>query len=122
MYDSFKFEKVMLDAWLELKDDKMKADYFVALAKYWLYRELPTDPIIRALLQYSMCLIDKSTEKSDTLKSNAKKNKWNQYTKWDEKRKASQEAQKKAVEQIGANWSKLEQSVANWSKKQNMKI
>lgn len=103
---SFKFFRLMLETWLELEDDKLRADYFVALAKYWLDGETPTDPIMKALLKWAMHSIDKSNKISDGRSKLWKKHQWNQYTKGDTKWKA----QKKPVEQNGTNWNKLEQN------------
>lgn len=103
---SFKFFRLMLETWLELEDDKLRADYFVALAKYGLDDEVPTDPILKALLKWAMHSIDKSNKISDGRSKLWKKHKWNQYTKGDTKWKA----QKKPVEQNGTNWNKLEQN------------
>lgn len=38
----------------------MRADYFVALAKYGLDGELPTDPVMRALLKGAIFSIDRT--------------------------------------------------------------
>lgn len=71
---SFKFFRLMLETWLELEDDKLRADYFVALAKYWLDWEIPTDPIIKALLKWAMYSIDKNKTKNKKISSSMKGN------------------------------------------------
>jgi len=70
----FRFYRLMLDTALELDDDKMRADYFIALAKYGLDWEIPANPVMRALLKWAMYSIDKNTDKNQKISSSME---WN---------------------------------------------
>ena len=46
---------------MKLKDDKMRADYYEAIAKYGLDGAIPDDPVIEALITWAMYSIDKNS-------------------------------------------------------------
>lgn len=110
MADSFVFFRLMYDTWMKLQDPMMRLQYFEAVFQYGLDGTLPDDPVMQALINGAVFSIDRSREISAINSENGKKHTWNQYTRWDKKRKPTQEAQKSAVERIGTNWSELERN------------
>ena len=54
---------------------EIKAQYYDALMEYGLYWTLPTDPIIKSLMQWPIFSIDKSDELSETKSEYMKWNK-----------------------------------------------
>ena len=103
----FKCFELFLRTAKELPDD-MRLKYYDALMDYWIYWIEPSDPIIKSLLTSAIYSIDKSDEIKLRQSQGWKNHKWNQYTKWDEKRNGSWEAQKKAVEVYGSMWNSME--------------
>lgn len=108
MSESFVFRRLMLDVWMELQDPMMRLQYFEAVCKYWLDGTLPDDSVIKALITGAIFSIDKTNKRLASSSKWWKNHKWNQYTKWDKKRKATQEAQSKAVGVNGSEWEWME--------------
>lgn len=117
--EKFTFLKIYGDSISKLAEwnEQLAKDLCRKIVQYWIYwiNEDSNDPILEALFIQIKNMIDKGKEISRSKSKSWKNHSWNQYTQWDEKRKTSQEAQKKAVEQNGTNveqnWNEMEQHI-----------
>jgi len=85
--------------WMACETAEERAELWQAIMEYWMFNKEPPQKFKRDFVNVRFIL-----EKSKTLKQKRsdawKSHTWNQYTKWDEKRKTTQQAQKTSVEQM----------------------
>lgn len=90
---------VFYEMWMACETTEERAELWQAIMEYWMFGKEPPQKFkrdfvnVRFILEKSKSLKQK---RSDAWKSHT----WNQYTKWDEKRKSNQQAQKTSVEQM----------------------
>ena len=90
---------VFYEMWMACETAEERAELWQAIMEYWMFGKEPPQKFKRDFVNVRF-ILDKSKslkqKRSDAWKSHT----WNQYTKWDEKRKATQQAQKTSVEQM----------------------
>ena len=90
---------VFYEMWMACETAEERAELWQAIMEYWMFGKEPPQKFKRDFVNVRF-ILDKSKslkqKRSDAWKSHT----WNQYTKWDSKRKATQQAQKTSVEQM----------------------
>lgn len=114
---------VFYEMWMACETAEERAELWQAIMEYWMFWKEPPQKFKRDFVNVRFIL-----EKSKTLKQKRsdawKSHTWNQYTKWDEKRKATQQAQKTSVEQmeqVGTNGTNKNKNKNIYIKEENIK-
>lgn len=102
--EKFYFFNSFLDTARAIEDEKLRWEYLMAVAEYWIEGKESDNPIVKALMVQTKFVLDRSKElsdkKSDSMKgnSNAVKNWW-KHTK-QTKTEKNREKQKKQEEEV----------------------
>ena len=85
--------------WMACETAEERAELWQAIMEYWMFGKEPPQKFKRDFVNVRF-ILDKSKSLKQKRSDAWKQHTWNQYTKWDSKRKATQQAQKTSVEQM----------------------
>lgn len=102
--EKFYFFNSFLDTAKAIDDDKLRLEYLMAVAEYWIEGKEPTNPLVKALMVQTKFTLDRSRElseqKSESMKGNQNARKTYEKVLKQRKTDTNRDKQKKQEEEV----------------------
>lgn len=102
--EKFYFFNSFLDTAKAIDDDKLRLEYLMAVAEYWIEGKEPTNPLVKALMVQTKFTLDRSRElseqKSESMKGNQNARKTYEKLLKQRKTDTNRDKQKKQEEEV----------------------